>query len=268
MGIALAHPSRARAPLWIALPTSHALVPLCRQHAAVVLDKFEPASFAQVCSAWAPYIGGAPSGTGAGSGACRLHFLRQDFKRALPGLLAGGEASPIPYTALGLADLAPSEIGVIACHACSHMSDEIIRMCIRAGVDFAVMACCHRDRETQGQMALVAATLGTSEHAVIDAARMGSVTARGYDARLRTIDSSISPENRIIIGLAKHKAGALAERAKSVEAADSRMGHIYAKIHHMASDPYQEESLSQGQSATSGTHGGVAGATAECQPCE
>ena len=230
--------------------------------AAVVLDKFEPGSFRQVCAAWARHIGGGDAGEGEGR--CRLRFLRSDFKRVLPGLLAGGAASPAPCAELGLDGIDPSEIAVVACHACGHMSDEIIAMCIRAGADFAVMPCCHRDRDTQNQMALVAATLGTSEHAAIDAARVGSITARGYDCRWRTIDASISPENRILVGLAKHKAGTLAARAKSVEVADSKMGHLYAKIHHLQQDPHQEEA------ATQATSGSAVGATPadECVPCE
>ena len=47
----------------------------------------------------------------------------------------------------------------------------------------------YRDNShAQGQMAAVAATLGSTIHAVIDVARLGRVMGCGYDVRWRTID--------------------------------------------------------------------------------
>ena len=115
-------------------------------------------------------------------------------------------------------------------------------------------------------MGLVASSLGTSEHAAIDVARMGGIIARGYDCRWRTIDASITPENRMLIGLARHKAGALANRKASEKEADERMGRIYAKIHHMATDPYSGQEANEAGPQVPIT--APVSVTAMCQPCE
>jgi hypothetical protein len=145
-----------------------------------------------------------------------LHFLVGDVKGCLPKLL---ERYP------------PSEIAVVACHACSHLTDSIIDMCILRGVDFAVMPCCHRDLKTQGQMALVAKSLGIKEHETIDVARMGSILARGYDCRWRTIDKRTTPENRLLVGLARLKPGVVQQRKKIEDNQEAKLVQIYSRIH-------------------------------------
>ena len=155
---------------------------------AIVLDKFEPASFKPLRWALRQFLGkrgagedavgvdgvgaDAAGGSGADSAVCveadgpevdALRFVQSDFRTLLPDLLHSlGEASTV---------------GVVACHACNHppytqtprmhsaartagrrltigrvhhptagnhLSDDIIDTCTAAGVDFAVMPCCHR----------------------------------------------------------------------------------------------------------------------------
>ena len=129
---------------------------------------------------------------------------------------------------------------VVACHACSHLSDSLIDVCIEAKVDFAVMPCCHRDLRTANQMALVAKSLQTSKAGAIDAARLGAIVARGFDARWRTIDAAITPENRILVGLARPKGEGRKVRAEIAKQSDMKLSHVYARIHGCASDPYAE----------------------------
>lgn len=101
------------------------------------------------------------------------------------------------------------------------------------------MPCCHRDLRTANQMQIVAKSLGTSKQGLIDVARLGAIVARGFDCRWRTIDAAITPENRILVGLARPKAAAWQLRAASIgQQSDSRLSHIYARIHGMARDPY------------------------------
>eukprot|EP00976_Prorocentrum_cordatum_P031974 650061-Prorocentrum_minimum.AAC.1 len=49
-----------------------------------------------------------------------------DFRDTLPGVLAAHD---------------PKKVAVVACHACSHLTDEILASCQRAQVDFAVRSC-------------------------------------------------------------------------------------------------------------------------------
>ena len=126
---------------------------------------------------------------------------------------------------------------VVACHACSHLSDSAIDACIEARCDFAVMPCCHKDHLTANQMALVAKTLKVNVHEAVDVARLGGIVARGFDCRWRTIDAAITPENRILIGLSRG-GGGLAVRAARVKRADGNLSQRYAKIHGCKKDPY------------------------------
>ena len=161
------------------------------------------------------------------------------------------------------------QVGVVACHACSHLTDALVSMCIEAGVDFAVMPCCHRDLHTQGQMGIVAKSFRLKEHEVIDIARLGGIVARGYDCRWRTIDASITPENRMLVGLANLKPNAAFNRLMVQQTTDAKLSHIYAKIHGFASDPYAAgpEGADKGAAAAEGAEaeaevGAAAGETA------
>ena len=76
------------------------------------------------------------------------------------------------------------------------------------------MPCCHRDLRTANQMQIVSKSLGVSKSGLIDVARLGAIVARGFDCRWRTIDKSITPENRILVGLARPK---VSEQVRSKE---------------------------------------------------
>ena len=237
---------------------------------AVVLDKFEPASHRRLCDILAPFwaqrgrtaAGGeraagadADADAGGDAGGERIRYVLGDFRDTLPGLLAGLRA--------------PEEAMVVACHACSHLSDSAIDACIEARCDFAVMACCHKDHLTANQMALVAKTLKINVHEAVDVARLGGIVARGFDCRWRTIDAAITPENRILIGLARGGAsrtgvlgGGLAVRAARAKRADGNLSQNYAKIHGCKKDPYAYAA----PPADGGGGGGGGGATGAQEP--
>ena len=77
-----------------------------------------------------------------------------------------------------------------------------------------MMPCCHRDLRTANQMQIVSKSLGVNKSGLIDVARLGAIVARGFDCRWRTIDKSITPENRILVGLARPK---VSEQVRSKE---------------------------------------------------
>ena len=62
-------------------------------------------------------------------------------------------------------------------------------------------------------------------------ARMGGILARGYDCRWRTIDSSITPENRLLVGLAHLKPGVALQRQIIKDSSTAKMSQIYSRIH-------------------------------------
>ncbi len=199
--------------------------------AGVVVDKFRPASFDQLLAAWAPFLRRPPPADASGdadaqSAASQLvTFATGDFRDVLPALLRQQPAA---------------KIAVVACHACGHLTDAVVDMCVELGIDFAVMGCCHKDTQTQGQMGLVAKSLGIKEHEAIDVARLGGIVGRGYDCRWRTIDKSITPENRMLIGLARLGPGVALQRAMYEQATEAKMSKVYSRIHGLSKDPYAE----------------------------
>ena len=246
-----------------------------RAQEAWVLDLHRPGSFDTLCDAWAPWLAGrgkpsdnkdrspaAIEAAGAQSSdqperqrTCAVRFETGDFQATLPalldGFLAGGGRT--------------SEICVVACHACTHLTDRIIAMCIERRVDFAVMPCCQRDTLTQGQLSIAAKDLGIREGEAIDIARLGSVVARGYDCRWRTIDKKITPVNRLLVGLANVKPNVAFHRQQVERNADAKMVQIYSRLlgmspaHGPATPPPAEDSAAGEQEAAGTTLAARAG---------
>jgi hypothetical protein len=118
--------------------------------------------------------------------------------------------------------MAPQECGIIGCHVCNRLSDELIDECMNANVEFCVLGCCHGDTSKQGRATKISAKeLGVSLGMLVDTARYGVIAGRdGYMAKIKTIDAKITPENRILVGLydatsqQEHTATALAKVAR------------------------------------------------------
>ena len=172
--------------------------------ARVVIDKFRPPAF--------DHLGAAlelPPGV--------LAYAEADVTTELPRQLALAKA----------AGHSPVDVIVVAVHACAHLTDRVADACINGGVDFAVMPCCHRDATPGSTMRQVASALGIHVHAAVDVARLGAWASRGYDCRFRTIDDSITPENRVLIGLAPRGRATATDAAAAIEAAaDAKMSTI------------------------------------------
>ena len=156
------------------------------------MDLYQPTSFENLRSAWAgPDV--APDAS------VKYHIADVSSTGWLASLL-DAEAR----------DLEPSEVGLVSCHACSLLSDELIRECTQSKVDFALMPCCHGEDSRKGRMMLnTAKMLGISHEMLIDISRLGVIEASpGYKGGMRSIDSSISPQNRILLGLRESEADA------------------------------------------------------------
>ena len=99
--------------------------------------------------------------------------------------------------------VAPEDCAVVGCHVCNALTDELIDECLGAHVEFAIMGCCHGRTGSQGRATKDSAKeLGVSLGTLVDMTRLGVIMKQdGFIAKLRTIDASITPENRILIGL-------------------------------------------------------------------
>ena len=88
----------------------------------VVIDKLEPRSYQSMRAAWAEKLQGDE-----GDEVPVVRFVAADFRDALPTLLD-----------VEAGDGRESEVAVVACHACSHLTDCVLSICIERRVDFAV----------------------------------------------------------------------------------------------------------------------------------
>jgi 8-oxo-dGTP pyrophosphatase MutT (NUDIX family) len=100
-----------------------------------------------------------------------------------------------------LAITTKDRILVIACHACQHLSEEILDIaCRRFGVHAAVMPCCQKDLSPGSSWKLTSKNLNIPIAPVMDILLAGKIMGLGtHDVRMKSIDSKITPQNRIII---------------------------------------------------------------------
>jgi hypothetical protein len=94
--------------------------------------------------------------------------------------------------------VAPGDV-VVSCHACGALTDRILDRAIAARVAVAVLPCCH-DFDTCDP-----GSLGgwVDQSLAIDLMRALRLEQHGYRVWTQTIPASITPKNRLLIGLPK-----------------------------------------------------------------
>ncbi|CAD7926671.1 unnamed protein product [Amoebophrya sp. A120] len=196
---------------------------------------------------------------------CALRYRHEDLHTGLPDELA---TLLNKHTTEDDFAVHPSEILVVACHACQHLTDDTIDIAQSFGVHVAVMPCCHRDR-TQGQRwkstaRHLADTFlgeqsgmmgegGKSEDkkvrrtkndqlfgTVTDLLTAGRMQVGGksagvrYDVRMRFINENITPQNRILVGtalsLAEEESSTMADTKKR-QHAERQLSAAYRAAH-------------------------------------
>jgi hypothetical protein len=61
--------------------------------------------------------------------------------------------------------------------------------------------------------------------------QLGAIVAKGYDCRWRMIDKAITPENRLLIGLAHTKPNVALQRQLLQAQSSAKMVQIYSRVH-------------------------------------
>eukprot|EP00929_Paragymnodinium_shiwhaense_P099835 TRINITY_DN61710_c0_g1_i1.p1 TRINITY_DN61710_c0_g1~~TRINITY_DN61710_c0_g1_i1.p1 ORF type:complete len:314 (-),score=35.91 TRINITY_DN61710_c0_g1_i1:31-972(-) len=124
----------------------------------------------------------------------------------------------------------PADVAVIGCHTCGVLADELISTCLEARVSFAIMPCCHGEQGVRGDnIKSISSEFGVPQDSAYDMMRLGSIDAApGYIARLRKIDSSITPRNHILIGVRAAEKEALRWQAAR-DGALNRLAAAYKK---------------------------------------
>lgn len=173
----LLFPKRRRRHMVIDVAGSHGLLGLLhlvfhRSRDAVILDPHRPPSFDTMLSAWGPFIPDDAT----------IRYIESPLDTALPALLEEND-----------------DAVAVACHACQHLSAEVVRIAIASSRDFAVMPCCHKD--LSGEVKHAAAAAEVPLGVAMDLCMLGAIQATPrYRGSLRTIDARITPQNRVVVG--------------------------------------------------------------------
>ena len=123
------------------------------------------------------------------------------------------------------------KILVVGCHACQHLSEEILHIGCQFGASVAVMPCCQRDTSPGCSWKNASKNMGIPIAKTMDILLAGRVmglhTASAYDVRIKMIDETITTQNRIILcrkldnGTVDH----------SNDAAHAKLERTYRKAH-------------------------------------
>lgn len=147
---------------------------------AVVLDPADVGNGA-VTRAWGKFFRSSQ----------RLRYRHECLRTGLPEELESA-----------LCHVSPERVLVVACHACQHLSEEVLDIACRYGVQVAVMPCCQRD-VSGGSWKALSRRLQVPFAVVSDLLLAGRTMALNsledrYETRMKVIDASITPQNRVI----------------------------------------------------------------------
>jgi 8-oxo-dGTP pyrophosphatase MutT (NUDIX family) len=177
-------------------------------HQAVVVDPSDISNGA-VIKAWGSFLEG------------KIFKFRHECLRT---------ALPAEITFFLEAGVSKSRILVVACHACQHLSDEVLRICSSEfGVAAAVMPCCQKDVTQGGSWKSMSRNLGVSFATTMDLLLAGKAMSWSldYDIRMKTIDAKITPQNRIILCRPK----ILLASSETIDKNHERLRRAYKKAH-------------------------------------
>jgi hypothetical protein len=94
----------------------------------------------------------------------------------------------------------PDKVLVLACHACQHLSEEILDIACHFGVCSAVMPCCQKDLTRGSSWKNTSKNLGIRIDHVMDLLLAGKHMSRpNFEVRIKCLDPKITPQNRIIM---------------------------------------------------------------------
>jgi 8-oxo-dGTP pyrophosphatase MutT (NUDIX family) len=143
---------------------------------------------------------------------------------------------------------------VVACHACQHLSDEILDISCRHGVHAAVMPCCQKDPSSAGSSwKEISKKLNVPIEIIMDVLLAGKAmswttgeeAAVSYDVRMKAIDGSITPQNRLILCRAQGRGDEKGLAEKRSKAHD-RLSRAYTQAHASAAEIIRPPSQLQG----------------------
>ena len=158
-----------------------------------------------------------------------------------------------------------TNVTVVACHACQHLTDETLQIASEYGVNVAVMPCCQKDNDGWWKSLtkrLVGKNASLSIGTIMDILAAGKMmaweTGLGagvrYEVKMKLISESISLQNRMILcqAIARDDTDGLSGKGKKKRAlAHEKLTRAYHRAHqlpkqHKAADRWCSSSLLAG----------------------
>lgn len=178
-------PQREPWPLVIDVAGGHGILAALaiaygRARRAIVVDPHRPQNAESLLKAWAPFLARTASASAASAAAADSaavatapnasisarsppEYVQEDLRTALPRLLAAERGRVL----------------VLACHACAHLTEQIVAACAARrphAADFCVMPCCQRAPQAVKQ---VAKGIGVDVGAAMDFVLLGESAGGG-----------------------------------------------------------------------------------------
>lgn len=129
---------------------------------------------------------------------------------------------------------------VVACHACQHLTSDTLEIARSEGVNVCVMPCCQKDT-TGGSIKSFAKSLSIDIGIVMDIMTAGEMS-NYYTVRLKLIDASITPQNRMIMCKVREHGD-----RRDNERSRARLRSAYHAAHRMDTTAVSPEVLEHGK---------------------
>jgi 8-oxo-dGTP pyrophosphatase MutT (NUDIX family) len=132
---------------------------------------------------------------------------------------------------------------VVACHACQHLSDETVELSCKFGVQVCVMPCCQKDPSPGSSWKAFSKNISFPIARTMDIIVAGKAMSWNtgqeagvrYDVRIKTIDSKITPQNRVIVCRSSLNDGEVSRTEKS----HRKLQQAYRRAH-KAQNPFYD----------------------------
>ena len=168
----------------------------------------------------------------------RLIYQHECLRKALPLTIQQlTRSNCLNHTQLLPSQVHPSHILVVACHACQHLSEETARIACSMGTHVALMPCCQKDHV--GSFKAFAKSIHMPMAPIMDILLAGKCQSWmntgpshniSYQVKMRTIDSSITPQNRLILCKAQYQGTSSLEKRKYA-VAHTKLQLAYQRAH-------------------------------------
>ena len=133
-----------------------------------------------------------------------------------------------------------SNVTVVACHACQHLTDETLEISAEYGVNVAVLSCCQKDHDGSWKgltRRLVKGNAALSIGSLMDLLTAGKMMAWStglsagveYSVKMKLLDEKVTLQNRLIVCKALSRGHR--ELDAKIKKAHLKLTRAYARAH-------------------------------------